>query len=136
MGYTKSISTIKWWYPHTKKLKYYLSAKFENYNNKFGKGWSPGSELMLGTNKYTFQKQTSKIILSSKMIYLKSILISHQQVLLLELYHNTMNIITCHIFTSQQIIAQGNNEFLEINRTNVWILIKAKMFQKLSQFNN
>ena len=50
MGYTNSIFTMKWWDPHTKRLKYCSSAKFDEHNNKFGRGWSPGSELMLGTN--------------------------------------------------------------------------------------
>ena len=47
------IDTMKWWDPHTKKLKYCSSEKFDEHNNKFGKGWSPGSELMLCTNIYT-----------------------------------------------------------------------------------
>ena len=50
MGYTNIISTIKLWYLHTKKLKYCSSEMFDEYKNKFCKGWSPGSELMLGTN--------------------------------------------------------------------------------------
>ena len=41
---------MKWWDPHTKKLKYFPSTKFDEYNNKFGKGWLPVSELMLGIN--------------------------------------------------------------------------------------
>ena len=50
MGYTNSIAIMKWWYPHTKRLEYCSSAEFDEHNNKFGKGWSPGSELMLGKN--------------------------------------------------------------------------------------
>ena len=50
MGYTNIISTMKWWGPHTKKIKYFSSAKFHEHNNKFGKGWSPGYEFMLGKN--------------------------------------------------------------------------------------
>ena len=50
MGYTNSIATTKWWDPHNKKIKYDSSVKFDEHNNKFGKGWSPGSEIMLGTN--------------------------------------------------------------------------------------
>ena len=50
MGYTNIRATIKWWDPHTKELKYFLSTKFDEHNNKFGKGWSPGSELMNDTN--------------------------------------------------------------------------------------
>ena len=41
---------MKWCDPHTKKLKYCSSVKFYEHNNKFGKGWSPGSELMIGKN--------------------------------------------------------------------------------------
>ena len=44
---------MKWWDPHTKKIKHCSSAKFDEYNNKFGKRYSPGSELMLGTNNST-----------------------------------------------------------------------------------
>ena len=50
MGYTNSISKMKWWDPNTKIIKYCSSAKFDEHNNKFGKGWSPGSELILETN--------------------------------------------------------------------------------------
>ena len=50
MGQTNSRATMKWWYQHTKKLKYCSSGNFDEHNNIFGKGWSPGSKLMLGTN--------------------------------------------------------------------------------------
>ena len=50
MFYTNRRATMKWWYSHTKKLKYCSSAKFDEHKNKFGKRWSSGSELMLGTN--------------------------------------------------------------------------------------
>ena len=53
MGYKKRRATLQWWDPHTKKIKYFLSANFDKHNNKFGKGWSQGSELMIGTNTYT-----------------------------------------------------------------------------------
>ena len=53
MGYTNRIATMKWWYLHTKKLKYCLSEKFDEQNNKFGKWWSPSSEIMTGTNVST-----------------------------------------------------------------------------------
>ena len=43
---------MKLWDPHTKKLIYCPSETFNEPNNKFGKGWSPGSELMLGTNNF------------------------------------------------------------------------------------
>ena len=54
MVYTNSRAKIKFWDPHTKKFKYFSSEVFDEYNNKFGKGWSPGYEIMLGTNNYTF----------------------------------------------------------------------------------
>ena len=50
MGYKNSRATMKWCYSHTKRPKYCSSETFDKYNNKFGKGWSPVSELMLGTN--------------------------------------------------------------------------------------
>ena len=53
MGYTNSRATMKWWDPHTKKLKYCSYTKFDEHNNKCGKGCSPGYELMLVTNTYT-----------------------------------------------------------------------------------
>ena len=53
MGYTNIRDTMKWWDPHTKNLKYCSSAKFDENKNKFGKVWSPCSELMLGTNTST-----------------------------------------------------------------------------------
>ena len=53
MGYTNTIATMKWWYPHTKKLKYCSSEKIYGHNNKFGKGWSPVSELIFGTHNST-----------------------------------------------------------------------------------
>ena len=56
MGYTNSRDKMKQWDPQTKKLKYFSSAKFDEYNNKFFKGWSPGSEPMLGTNISTLPK--------------------------------------------------------------------------------
>ena len=47
---------MKWWDPHTKKLKYCSFEKCDDHNNKFGKLWSPCSELTLGTNTSTLPK--------------------------------------------------------------------------------
>ena len=47
---------MKFCYPHTNKIKYCSSAKFDEHKNKFAKGWSPGSELMIGTNITTLPK--------------------------------------------------------------------------------
>ena len=41
---------MKWWDPHTKKLKCFPYAKNDKHNNIFGKGWPSGSTLMNGTN--------------------------------------------------------------------------------------
>ena len=38
MSYINDIATMKGWYPHTKKLKYCSYEKFDEHNNKFGKG--------------------------------------------------------------------------------------------------
>ena len=72
MCYTNIIAIMKWWYPHTNKLKYCSYAKFDEQTNKFGKVWSPGFELTTGTSVFTLI--TLKIIYqttpSSKIIYL------------------------------------------------------------------
>ena len=62
MGYTNSRDTMKCWEPYTKKLEYCSSEKSGEHSNKFGKGWSPGSEIMLVANTSTFP--TLKIDLS------------------------------------------------------------------------
>ena len=46
MGYTNSRATTKCWDPHINELKYCSYAKFDEHNNKFGRGWSPGYSLM------------------------------------------------------------------------------------------
>ena len=53
---------MKWWDPHTKKLKYCSSEKCDEHNNKFGKRRSTGSEIFLHTNMSTLP--TLKIDLS------------------------------------------------------------------------
>ena len=40
VGYTYRISTMKWWYLYTNKLKYVSSANFDKHNNKFSKTWA------------------------------------------------------------------------------------------------
>ena len=109
MRYTKIRAATKWWEPHTKKPKDFSSITFDEHNNTYSKVWQPGSKLMLGKNTSTLPtlKITYKIIPSSNIIYLKSILISRQYVLLLVLLHNTVNIRTCHIYPSQQTISHG-----------------------------
>ena len=56
MGYTHIRAKMKWWDPHTKTLKDFSYEIFDEHNNTFGKGWSPGYELMLGTNNSTLPK--------------------------------------------------------------------------------
>ena len=50
MGNKNRRATMKCWYPHTNRLKYCSSAKFDEQNNKFGKFLLLGSEVMIGTN--------------------------------------------------------------------------------------
>ena len=50
----------------TKKLRYCSSTKFDENNNKFGRGWSPGSVIILGTNTYALPKL--KIYLSDNLL--------------------------------------------------------------------
>ena len=45
---------MKQWYQRNNKLKYWSYDKFDEHNNKFGKGWSPGSALITGTNISAF----------------------------------------------------------------------------------
>ena len=74
MGYTNIRATMEWRDPHTKKLKYCESTKFDEHKNKFGKRLSTDSEIMTGTNVSTLP--TLKIDISQntplkEMIYLK-----------------------------------------------------------------
>ena len=73
MGYTNSRYTMKLWESHTNKIKYCSSAKIYEHKDKFGKGWTTGSELITGTTVSTLTTFTNmyQIIPSSNMIYLK-----------------------------------------------------------------
>ena len=73
MGYTNIIATMEWGGPHTKKLKYCSSAKFDEHSNEFGKQLSPGPSLMTGTNISALPKikLTTQTIPSSNMTYLR-----------------------------------------------------------------
>ena len=53
---------MKFWDPHTKKLKYCSSEKFDEHNNKSGKLFSTGFELMLGTNISTLPTLKTDIL--------------------------------------------------------------------------
>ena len=46
MVYTSRRATMKWWDPHTNKIKYCASTEFYKHNNKYGKVWSPGSNQL------------------------------------------------------------------------------------------
>ena len=52
---------MKWWYPYTKRLRYGSSKKIDEHNNKFGKRWSLGSEIMVGTNIYNLTKSRTNL---------------------------------------------------------------------------
>ena len=109
MVYTNSRATMKWWDPHTKILKYCSSTKFDELNNNFGKGWSPGSELMLEKN--TSNLPTLKNYLSYHTFIRDDIFEGnvnyHQKELPLESPQNTMNIKTCHASLNNKITAFG-----------------------------
>ena len=67
MGYTKIITTMKWWYPHKNKLKYCPSANFDEHKNIFFKGWSTGSNMLKVTD--TSDLPTIKIYISGHPLY-------------------------------------------------------------------
>ena len=50
---------------HTKKPKYFSSSRFDDHNNKFGKQWSPVSELITGKNVSTL----SILLLPKVLLY-------------------------------------------------------------------
>ena len=95
---------MNFWDPHTKKLKYCSSENSDEHNNKFGKGWLPGSELMNGMNIFTLSKfkidPSDQAFIKDDIFEVNAIF--HQEVLILELLHHTLNIITCHIYLSQK----------------------------------
>ena len=62
MGYTNKGAKMKLWDPHTKKLKYCSSTKFDEHSNKFGKLRSLCYEPITGVIFYTLP--TFKIDLS------------------------------------------------------------------------
>ena len=124
MGCTSSRATVKRWDTHTKKLKYFSSAKFDEYKNKFGKGWSPRSELMTGTNISTFP--ISKIYLSDHH-FIKDIIFEVNvnlpprgtPISIIAQYceHNNIS------YTDQSTNnIPWDHDFLEINRANFGIL--------------
>ena len=128
MGYKKIRATIKWWDPHTKRLKYCPYNFFDEYNNKFGKGCSPGSELMLGAN-------------TSTLPTLKTDLSDHPSIKY-DIFEGNVNfpprgttigvVTQCFEHHNMSYISQSENNslwnhaFTDRNRNNVWILVIAR----------
>ena len=83
---------------HTKRLKYCSYEKIDKHSNNFGKGWSPGSELMLCTNTSTLP--TLKIDLSDhpfiKYYIFEGNVNFPPESPPLKPPHNTVNTTTCH----------------------------------------
>ena len=77
MGYNNIRYAMKWRDSHTNKFKYCSCEKFDEHNNKFGKGLSPGSKLMTGKNISTLTTLKNNLSYHplSNMICLKSMLI-------------------------------------------------------------
>ena len=124
MGSTNIRATMKWWEPQTKRLKYCSSENFDEYNNKFGKGCSPGSELMLGTNTSTLA--TLKIDLSDHPFIKYDIFVGIvtfrplvTPIGITTQYYEHHNI--SYISQSENNIP-WNNAFPARNRTIFWIL--------------
>ena len=125
MGYKHSRATMKCWDAHTKKLKYCSFEKFDEHNNKFFKGWSPGSEITLGTYTSTLSKLKNDL--------------SDNPFIKYDIFEVNVNFLTggtpvgivAQYFEYQNMsyISQSENNILfnhafpDINSTNVWILI-------------
>ena len=123
MGYINSRSTMKWWDRHTKKLIKFSFAKFDEHKNKFGRVWSPGSELMTGKNISTHP--TLKIEPSDYPFIKYDIfevnvnfppIVTHIGIVLQYCKHHNMS----YIFKSTKNIP-WNQALPARNRTNVWI---------------
>ena len=129
MGYTNSRATMKLWDPHTKKLKYCSSTKFGEHNNKFGKGWSPGSKLMLGTNISTLKKLKTDL---SDDPFIKDDIFEvnvnfpprYTPIVIVAQYCEHHNISYTSLSTNH---IPCNHAFPDRNRTNFWIL---RIFRK------
>ena len=115
---------MKWWYPHTKKLKHFSSAKFYGNNNTFGKVWSPGSELTLSTNISTLK--TLKTDLSDNPFIKDDIFEVNVNFpprdtpisIVKKCEHHNMSYIS-----QLENNSPWNHEFPARNRDNFWILI-------------
>ena len=101
------------------------SAKFDEYNNKFVKVWSPGSEIMLGT--YTSILSILKIDLSDHPLIKYAIFAVNVNLP----PRGTPIVIAAQYYEHHSIlyISQSTNNspwnyaFPDRNRTNVYILI-------------
>ena len=132
MGYTNSRATMKLWDPYTKKLKYCSSEKFDEHNNKFGKEWSSGSELMTGANIFTLP--TLKLNLSDYPFIKYDIfgvdvtvppIDTHICIVAQYCEHHNM----AYIYQSTKNI-QWNCNFTVIKIKNVWILSNERKNQQ------
>ena len=62
MGYTNSGATLKWWGPHTKKLKYFSSTKLFKHSNKFGNDGQAVLDVLLGKKFHPSKMKTLSLI--------------------------------------------------------------------------
>ena len=125
VGYSNIRATIKWWDLHTKIIKYCLSVKSDEHNNKFGKLWLTRSQLMTGTNFYILPKFKSDLsyhpfikydIFEFNVTFLPRG--SHIDIDVQYCEHHNMYYISCSTNTSP-----WKGGFSVRNRTNVWIII-------------
>ena len=124
MVYTNTMAIIKWWDPHNNKFKYCSSATFYEQNNKLGKGWSTGSDLMTGiffSTLPTFKKYLSDHPFIIYGIFGVTVNFPPRgnPIGIFEKYckHHNMS----YISQSTNDIP-WNRAFTVINSTNVWIL--------------
>ena len=125
MGYTNNIAIMKWCDPHNQRLEYCSSAEFDAHNNKFGKVWSPGSEVMLGIIISTLPTLTTEL---SDHPFIKYYIFEGNvnfpprgtPICIVTQYceHHNMSYIS-----QSENNSPWNHACPAINRTNVWILI-------------
>ena len=135
MGYTNGRSIIKWWYPQTNKSKNCSSEMFDEHNNKFGIGWSPGSEHIFGKNISTLT--TLQIDLSNHPFIKYDIFEIDVN---FPPRCNLIGIVTqyckhhkiSYLFHSTNKIPR-NHAFPAINKANFWILVICRKEQTTVQ---
>ena len=110
MGYTNIRDTMKLWDPNNQRNSNIVRLKkLMNITINLVKDGHQVLNSFLAQILPPLQhyKSTSQIIPSSNIIYLKPMSITYQEVLLLALQKNTVNITSCHISPSQQIMSHG-----------------------------